>query len=193
MRQRKKSESAPPMSEEDTKRAVVAPESSNMNLPNPYYLVGVSLLVVIALTQYFAIRSENVVLTVQIMELKQQLKDSEIRLKEKHDYISNEEDSCLKDKYDLKREKESLALEIEDLTRSLKNTHHLSVENLKALENKADCDQRMENLRKAHELLEEAFQEKIDVLEKGKLNAEQQLKKFLDKEPSFSKKEEKTN
>ena len=49
-----------------------------MNLPNPYTLIGVSLLVVIALTQYFAIRSENVVLEVQITELKQQLRDLSI-------------------------------------------------------------------------------------------------------------------
>ena len=55
---------------------VAEPGSLNMPLPNPYTLVGCSLLVVIALTQYFAMRSENVLLTVHNVELQRQLKES---------------------------------------------------------------------------------------------------------------------
>ena len=49
-------------------------ESLNMHLPNPYTLVGGSLLIVLALTQYFAIRSENALFVVQITDLQQQLR-----------------------------------------------------------------------------------------------------------------------
>ena len=49
-------------------------ESMNMHLPNPYTLVGGSLLIVLALTQYFAIRSENALFVIQISDLQQQLR-----------------------------------------------------------------------------------------------------------------------
>ena len=52
----------------------VEKESLNMHLPNPYTLVGGSLLIVLALTQYFAIRSENALFVVQISDLQQQLR-----------------------------------------------------------------------------------------------------------------------
>ena len=51
-------------------------ESMNMHLPNPYTLIAGSLLIVLALTQYFAIRSENALYVAQISDLQQQLRNA---------------------------------------------------------------------------------------------------------------------
>ena len=56
--------------------ASIKKESLNMQLPNPCTLIAGSLLIVLALTQYFAIRSENAVLIVQISDLQQQLRNA---------------------------------------------------------------------------------------------------------------------
>ena len=44
-----------------------------MGLPNPFVLTGFSLILVIGLTQYFALKSENLHQNLQITELKREI------------------------------------------------------------------------------------------------------------------------
>jgi len=161
--------------------------SSSMarGMTNTYILVAGCILMIIGLTQYFTISSENSKLTITVQELQKAVKNSADRIKGLEDNsnaITRERDTCQKDKSVLEQEKAKLGKEVADS----KSTNENSKTQINELQNEIDnLNQKLreaEIFQKDATSLEENAKLQVDEAEKQKLLAEEKLQECITRE-----------
>merc|ERR1712150_70383 len=154
-------------------------------MTNTYILVAGCILMIIGLTQYFTISSENSKLTITVQELQKAVKNSADRIKGLEDHgnaITRERDTCQKDKGALDQEKAKLVKEVADS----KSTNENSKTQINELQNEIDnLNQKLreaEIFEKDATSLEENAKLQVDEAEKQKLLAEEKLQECITRE-----------
>jgi len=147
-------------------------------MTNTYILVGGCILMIIGLTQYFALSSENSKLTVTVQELQKALKDSSSKaqeLQESQRSLTEERDAC-------KQQKGRSRQDIADNRAANEN----SKTQINELQNEIDnLNQKLrdaENFERDSLTQEENAKLQVDEAEKQKLLAEEKLQECIARE-----------
>jgi len=154
-------------------------------MTNTYILVGGCILMIIGLTQYFALSSENSKLTVTVQELQKALKDSSSKaqeLQESQRALTEERDTCKQEKGRSEEEKSRLRQDIADNRAANEN----SKTQINELQNEIDnLNQKLrdaENFERDSLTQEENAKLQVDEAEKQKLLAEEKLQECITRE-----------